>query len=83
VIKIYTAMSEAGTMSETATTMTAQCPKCRQQLIYVTSVPHPKAPEMHRTTFVCYSCNRTWSYALSPAMAEAYSAASERLAAPL
>jgi DNA-directed RNA polymerase subunit M/transcription elongation factor TFIIS len=63
-------------------TMTAQCPKCREQLIYVTSVPHPKAPEMQRTTFVCYPCNRTWSYALSPAMAEAYSAASERLAAP-
>ena len=55
--------------------MTAQCPKCREQLLYVTSVPHPKAPEMHRTTFVCYPCNRTWSYALSPAMAEAYAAA--------
>jgi DNA-directed RNA polymerase subunit M/transcription elongation factor TFIIS len=55
--------------------MTAQCPKCREQLLYVTSVPHPKAPEMQRTTFVCYSCNRTWSYTLSPAMAEAYAAA--------
>ena len=29
---------------------------------------------MQRTTFVCYSCNRTWSYALAPAMAEAYAA---------
>jgi hypothetical protein len=29
---------------------------------------------MQRTTFVCYSCNRTWSYTLAPAMAEAYSA---------
>jgi DNA-directed RNA polymerase subunit M/transcription elongation factor TFIIS len=61
--------------------MTAQCPKCREQLLYVTSVPHPKAPEMHRTTFVCYPCNRTWSYALSPAMAEAYAAAVGPLAA--
>jgi hypothetical protein len=43
-------------------------------LIYVTSVPHPKAPAMQRTTFVCYPCNRTWSYALAPAMAEAYAA---------
>ena len=29
---------------------------------------------MRRTTFVCYPCNRTWSYALAPAMAEAYAA---------
>jgi len=56
--------------------MTARCPKCAHPLLYVTSVPHPKAPEMQRTTFVCYSCNRTWSYALAPAMAEAYAAAS-------
>jgi DNA-directed RNA polymerase subunit M/transcription elongation factor TFIIS len=63
--------------------MTAQCPKCREQLLYVTSVPHPKAPEMHRTTFVCYSCNRTWSYALSPAMAGAYAAAAGSLAATI
>ncbi len=55
-------------------TMTAQCPKCREQLLYVTSVPHPKAPDMQRTTFVCSPCNRTWSYALSPAMAEGYAA---------
>jgi hypothetical protein len=43
-------------------------------LIYVTSIPHPKSPAMQRTTFVCYGCNRTWSYALAPAMAEAYAA---------
>jgi hypothetical protein len=73
--RIYAVMSETGPM-------TAQCPKCGEQLIYVTSVPHPRSPEMQRTTFVCYPCNRTWSYALSPAMAEGYSAASERLAAP-
>jgi DNA-directed RNA polymerase subunit M/transcription elongation factor TFIIS len=61
--------------------MTAQCPKCREQLLYVTSVSHPKAPQMQRTTFVCYACNRTWSYALSPAMAEAYAAAAGPLEA--
>jgi len=37
-------------------------------------VPHPKSPAMRRTTFVCYPCNRTRSYALAPAMAEAYAA---------
>jgi len=35
-------------------------------LIYVTSVPHPKSPATQRTTFVCYPCNRTWSYTLAP-----------------
>jgi len=60
-------------MSEDQDT-TALCPKCGDPLIYVTSVPHPKAPAMQRTTFVCYPCNRTWSYALAPAMAEAYAA---------
>jgi hypothetical protein len=44
-------------------------------MIYVTSVPHPRSPAMQRTTFVCYPCNRTWSYALAPEMAEAYAAA--------
>jgi len=60
-------------MSETEQTK-ALCPKCGDALIYVTSVPHPKSPAMQRTTFVCYPCNRTWSYALAPAMAEAYAA---------
>ena len=50
----------------------AHCPKCGETLVYVTSVPHPRSPAMQRTTFVCYGCNRTWSYALAPAMAEAY-----------
>jgi len=54
--------------------LTALCPKCREPLIYVTSVPHPKSPAMRRSTFVCYPCNRTWSYTLAPAMAEAYAA---------
>jgi hypothetical protein len=54
--------------------LTALCPKCREALVYVTSVPHPKSPAMQRTTFVCRPCNRTWSYTLAPAMAEAYAA---------
>jgi hypothetical protein len=41
-------------------------------MLYVTAVPHPKAPQMRRTTFVCYPCNRTWSYTLSADMAERY-----------
>jgi hypothetical protein len=41
-------------------------------MIYVTAVPHPKALGMRRTIFVCYPCNRTWNYTLTPQMAEAY-----------
>ena len=61
--------------------LTALCPKCGEPLIYVASVPHPKSPAMQRTTFVCYVCNRTWSYALAPAMAEAYAAGAAPAAA--
>ena len=68
-------------MSEDQDT-TALCPKCGEPLIYVTSVPHPKAPAMQRTTFVCYPCNRTWSYALAPAMAAAYAASAAPPLAP-
>ena len=40
-------------------------------MIYVTSLPHPRAPEkMRRTTFVCRACNQTRSYSLSIPMAE-------------
>jgi hypothetical protein len=59
-----------------ATNSEAPCPKCRTEMIYVTTMPHPMAPEMQRTTFVCYGCNQTRSYSLSPAMAEAYAVAS-------
>lgn len=62
--------------------MTALCPKCGQQLIYVTSIPYPEAPGMQRTTFVCYPCNRTWNYSLSPAMAAEYAAADAPESAP-
>lgn len=54
---------------------TAPCPKCRTKMVYVTAMPHPKAPEMQRATFACYVCNQTRSYSLSPAMTEAYAAA--------
>jgi hypothetical protein len=43
-------------------------------MIFVTALPHPKGPEMQKTTFVCRNCNRTWSYTLSVAMATAYAA---------
>jgi hypothetical protein len=68
-------------MSEQQDTV-ARCPKCGEQLIYVTSVPHPRSPAMQRTTFVCYTCNRTWSYALAPAMAQAYAASNPDTGAP-
>jgi len=43
-------------------------------MIYVAALPHPSAPSMRKTTFVCRSCNRTWTYSLSPDMAERYAA---------
>ena len=49
----------------------ALCPKCHSEMRYVTAMPHPKAPEMQRTTFVCYSCNQTRTYVLSSAIAGA------------
>jgi hypothetical protein len=53
---------------------TALCPKCRSALLYVTALPHPNAPEMRKTTFVCRSCNRTWTYPLTAELAELYAA---------
>jgi len=41
-------------------------------MTYVTALPHPKAPSMRRTTFVCRTCNRTWSYMLSAEVAAGY-----------
>jgi hypothetical protein len=60
----------------------ARCSKCQNEMIFVASVPHPKSPQMRRTTFVCYACNQTRSYALTHAMAEAYAAASAPLELP-
>jgi hypothetical protein len=57
----------------------AICPKCRDELIYVTALPHPKAVNMRRTTFLCHHCNRTWAYTLSPEMADAYAAIAPKL----
>ena len=53
--------------------MRTPCPKCRSEMIFVTAVPHTRAPEMRHTTFVCHSCNRTWNYVLSPEMVATYS----------
>jgi hypothetical protein len=59
-----------------AQNLSAACPKCRTEMIYVTSLPHPRAyTTMRRTTFVCYGCNQTRSYSLSIEMADAYAAA--------
>jgi len=54
----------------------ARCSKCHNDMIYVTAMPHPKSPQMYKTTFVCYRCNQTRSYVLSAEMAGAYAAAS-------
>jgi hypothetical protein len=55
-------------------TIKALCPKCRNDMIYVTAIPHPTAPQMQRTTFVCFPCNQTRAYMLSAAMADVYAA---------
>jgi len=60
--------------NDTAQDLTAPCPKCRADMVYVTALPHPYAPEMRRTVFLCASCNQTRNYSLSAAMAEAYAA---------
>jgi DNA-directed RNA polymerase subunit M/transcription elongation factor TFIIS len=55
-------------------TVKAACPKCGNDMIYVAAMPHRAAPQMQRTTFVCYTCNRTRSYMLSAEMSAAYAA---------
>ena len=52
--------------------LSAPCPKCHTQMIYVATLPHPRSPAMQQTTFVCYGCNQTRNYALSEDMAKAY-----------
>jgi hypothetical protein len=54
--------------------LSAPCPKCRAEMIYVAALPHPQSPTMQKTTFVCYGCNQTRSYALGEGMAKAYAA---------
>jgi hypothetical protein len=53
----------------------AACPKCHTEMRYVTAVSHPNAPDMQRTTFVCYTCNQTRTYMLSTVMAGAHASA--------
>lgn len=43
-------------------------------MFYVAALPHPKSSTMRKTTFVCYACNQTRTYALSDKMAKAYAA---------
>jgi hypothetical protein len=52
--------------------LSAPCPKCHAEMIFVAALPHPKSPAMRKTTFVCYGCNQTRNYALSEEMANAY-----------
>ena len=59
---------------DAAKNLTAPCPKCRAAMVFVTALPHPQAPKMRRTVFLCAPCNQTRNYSLSAAMAEAYAA---------
>jgi RNase P subunit RPR2 len=58
----------------------AFCPKCRHVLLYAAALPHPKSPQMRKTTFVCSPCNRTWTYPLATEVADLYAAQSELVA---
>jgi len=49
----------------------AFCPKCHLEMAFVAAIPHSKSA-MLKTTFLCQSCNRTWSYMLSTEMADRY-----------
>jgi hypothetical protein len=60
--------------SDGAKDMSAPCPKCRVAMIFVTALPHPHAPSMRRTVFLCTPCNQTRNYSLSAEMAEIYAA---------
>jgi hypothetical protein len=63
-----------GAMSMPEDRLSAPCPKCRAEMIFVAALPHPQSPAMRKTTFVCYACNQTRNYSLSEAMAKAYAA---------
>jgi hypothetical protein len=54
--------------------LSTPCPRCRAVMVYVAALPHPHAPAMRRTVFLCAACNQTRNYSLSAAMAEAYAA---------
>jgi len=64
-------------MAQDQTTQ-AMCHKCKNAMVYVTSLPHPTASQMRRTTFVCYTCHQTRNYMLTSLMADAYAAANGR-----
>ncbi len=42
----------------------ARCVKCRSDMTHVTDLPHPLAPSMVRSMFVCRACNQTRTYIL-------------------
>lgn len=50
----------------------APCPRCRNEMAFVTAMPHKTAAQMFRTIFLCKACNQTNTYTLSAAMADAY-----------
>ena len=46
------------------TTQSARCPKCRSDMTHVTNLPHPLAPNMMKSMYVCRACNQTRTYVL-------------------
>ena len=45
-------------------TQSAPCPKCRSSMAHVTDVPHPLAPKMMKSFYICRACNQTRTYIL-------------------
>jgi hypothetical protein len=47
-----------------ANSRSARCQKCRSDMTHVTDLPHPLAPNMLKSMFVCRTCNQTRTYIL-------------------
>jgi len=47
-----------------AASRSARCQKCRSDMTHVTDLPHPLAPTMVKSMFVCRACNQTRTYIL-------------------
>lgn len=45
-------------------TQSVPCPKCQSGMVHVTDLPHPLAPKMMKSMYVCRACNQTRTYIL-------------------
>jgi hypothetical protein len=57
--------SQHAAPSQPIDTTLTPCPKCQSPMIHVADTPHPLAPAMQRSTYLCRPCNRTRNYILA------------------